>query len=343
MTTVRTAHLTLRPLTPADVADERILRWHTDPEGYALMAEDARTADDARESLEVWQAGWERDGVGYWIAERDELAVGIGGVRVLEHQGRRYLNLYYRLDPSARGAGLATEIGSAAVAHATEWWPDLRVVSRVAPTNEPSLRTIERAGMVALGPYRMPHDPTEAADNLLFESPVVRTGLEGSRDELIDLWCRVNADGGAVGWEGPSPRAEVAAALDAHLDSPGCTLVRLHAPTPQTWDDPQAYGELLGFGFVQRATWFSTRHRGTLYRVMTHPGRRGRNLGRLLMAALHRVAREQGIEICEIGYRGGTGLERFYRQFGYVETGRLPGGLRFSWGAEDDVSMARWL
>lgn len=336
---VPTRRLMLRPMTAADTTDEQVLRWHTDAEGYALMAEEPRSPAQARASLEAWQSAWQRDGIGYWIAERDGLAVGIGGVRVLEHQGRRYLNLYYRLDPAARGTGLGREIASAATAYALEWRSEAGVLARVAASNTPSLHTIERAGMIGLGPFRRPHDPP-GEDNLLFASPVIRTGLERSREDLVDLWCRVNAEGGAVGWEGESPRADVAAALEAHLAADGATLVRLHAPTAQTWGDPAAYGELLGFGIVQRGTWVSVRHRATLYRVMTDPARRGRNLGRLLMAALHRVAREQGVEICEINYRGGTGLERFYQPLGYAETGRLIGGLRFSWGDEDDVAMA---
>ncbi|GAB3579764.1 GNAT family N-acetyltransferase [Calidifontibacter terrae] len=343
MTIVRAARLTLRPLIAADIADPRILAWHTDPEGYELMSEQPRRDADAREALITWQASWEREGIGYWIAERDGIPVGIGGVRPLEHEGRRYLNLYYRLDPTVRGAGLATEIASAATAYALEFHSDLPVIARVAPSNEPSLRTVERAGMVGLGPFQAPRDPVDQPANLLFESPMIRTGVGDCYDALVDLWCRVNAAGGAVGWEGESPRAEVVAALDGHLAAEGSTLVRLHAPTVQTWDDPTAYGELLAFGIVQRGTWFSTRHRATLYRVMTDPAHRGHNLGRLLMAGLHRVAREQGVEICEIGYRGGTGLERFYWQLGYVETGRVVGGLRFSWGDEDDVAMAHRL
>ena len=85
-------------------------------------------------------------------------------------------------------------------------------------------------------------------------------------------------------------------------------------------------------------------HRRTAYRVMSHPERRGRNLGRLLMAAMHRVAREDGVEVVELGVRGGTGADAFYARLGYREVGRLPGGIRVAPGEHrDDIWMARRL
>lgn len=54
---------------------------------------------------------------------------------------------------------------------------------------------------------------------------------------------------------------------------------------------------------------------------------------------LHATARADGHELAHISYRGSTGLEKFYERCGYVETGRVPGGLRFSFGDRDDVDM----
>ena len=94
------------------------------------------------------------------------------------------------------------EIAQAAVAFALEHYPQLPVVARIAAGNEPSLRTVRRSGMVGLGPFRMPHDPPGMPDNLLFQSPAVRLGLDDTYEEVLDLWQRVNAAGGAVGFEG---------------------------------------------------------------------------------------------------------------------------------------------
>lgn len=343
VTAVRTPRLLLRPLTDDDVTDPRILLWHTDPEGYVLMAETPRTEAEAVDALTRWRRQWADEGHGYWIAEQGGEPVGIGGVRAMSYEGTRHLNLYYRLAPEGRGQGFATEIARAATEFAAEHFPQLPVVARVAPTNEPSLRTIRRTAMHELGPFRLPHDPPELRDNLLFQAPAVRFGIGDAYDDVLDLWQRVNAAGGAVGFEGAAPRADVAAALDQHLRSERCTLVRIHAPTYDTFEQPGRVGALLGLGFVQLGTSRVAAHRATLYRVMTDPDLRARGYGRLLMAALHGTARREGAEICEIAYRGGTGLESFYAPLGYVETGRVVGGLRFSWGDVDDVAMARRL
>lgn len=335
-------------MTDDDALDPRILRWHTDPRGYELMYERPyRDTATATARLRSWAARWGSVGVGYWIAERDGLPVGIGGVDPLQHEGRDHLNLYYRLDPSARGQGFAREIATAATAYAAEWWPDRSVVARIAPTNGPSLKVARAAGLVDLGPRRAPQDPGDLPAPRFLRSPFARVGPvhagDSAYDELLDLWCRVNDSGGAVGFEPRAPREAVAEALDRHLTDPHTTLVRLHAPTTRGQDDPPATGPLLGFGFVVLASHFAMRHRCSLMRVMTDPDQRGVNLGRLLMSALHARARKHGRELVQIDYRGGTGLGAFYERCGYVETGRMPGGLRFSFGDRDDVAMTRRL
>ena len=49
-----------------------------------------------------------------------------------------------------------------------------------------------------------------------------------------------------------------------------------------------------------------------------------------------------GIEILEVGCRGGTPAEEVYRRLGFIECGRLPGGIVEPWGerrAYDEVSF----
>ncbi|UIJ35387.1 GNAT family N-acetyltransferase [Allobranchiibius sp. GilTou73] len=346
--TVTTARLTLRPMSEDDACDQRVLTWHTDPRGYELMYEqpypDAATAS-AR--LRSWADRWSSVGVGYWIAERDGVPVGIGGIDPLTFEGRDHLNLYYRLDPSARGQGLAREIAAAGTAYAAEWWPDRPVLARIAPTNAPSVKVARAAGLLDVGARRAPQDPKDQPAPRLLRSPLARVGPvtagDPAYDELLDLWCRVNDSGGAVGFEAHAPREAVADALERHLADAGTTLVRLHAPTSLGREDSSPTGQLLGFGFVVRPTHHAVRHRCSLMRVMTDPKQRGANLGRLLMGTLHAHARSQGCELVQIDYRGGTGLGAFYQRCGYVETGRVPGGLRFSFGDRDDVAMTRRL
>ncbi|NHN56285.1 GNAT family N-acetyltransferase [Calidifontibacter sp. DB0510] len=332
------SELRLRPITDADAADERIIGWHTDPEGYRLMLEEPRSPGEAVSAIREWAAAWERDGLSYWVAERDGEPIGIGGLRQFTHKGVGYLNLYYRLDPSERGRGTAREIARAATAFGVEHRPDLPIVARIGPINEPSLRTARSAGMIELGEFRLPHDPPGEA-SILFNAPHVVTGppTDAERSELLDLWVAVNDAGGAVGFEAGAPRAEVARVLDEHLSSD--MLVRLVHPTMDTFYDPSSYGALIGFGFLRRPTAAVARHRVSLLRVMTDPALRGRWFGRLLVAALHGQARRSGAEIAEIDYRGGTGLGEFYEQCGYAESGRVVDGLKFSFGYRDDVSM----
>lgn len=350
-----TAHLRLRRLRPSDLENPQVLGWFTDPEGYRLMLEDAfADAAAAREALQLWLRAWDEDGLSYWIAERRDTgeAIGMGGVRQVEGPSAQpYWNLFYRLDPGARGSGLAHEIACAATVLVTEWHPELPVAARIAQTNEPSHRTAMRAGMTDLGPWRAPHDPAELPSPKLYQLPVAVIGADGisadgaAYEGLLDLWCSVNQAGGSVGFVPDAPRAEVAAVLDQHLADVRdgrAELVRLMAPTTQTWDDATQVGALLGFGFLVLPTGIFA-HRTTLKRVMVDPQQRGQNRGRLIMAALHAEARALGRDLAEVTYRGGTGLGAFYEQCGYVETGRVPGGLRFPFGDRDDVAMARRL
>ncbi len=62
------------------------------------------------------------------------------------------------------------------------------------------------------------------------------------------------------------------------------------------------------------------------------------------MAAMHRVAREQGVEVAVLDVRSGLGTTRFYEGCGYVEVGRVPGVIRVAPGDDrDSVVMARRL
>ncbi len=345
--TITTKRLVLRPLTGQDAANPTVQGWHTDPAGYALMYEDAYPdALTAERHLRAWAGRWQTHGLGYWIAEYDGRAIGIGGVDPLSDRGIEYLNLFYRLDPTVRGRGFARELTAAATVFAAEWAPNRPVIALVAPRNRPSLRTARRGGLVDVGGWPGRHDPEGAEPSRLLQSPVAAVGPieigSAAYHCVLDLWCAVNDSGGAVGFEPGAARDEVAKVLDAHLADPLATLVRLHAPTAETFDDVSRTGELLGFGFVVGLRSVA-QHRCTLIRVMTSPSRRRINLGRLLVGALHATAREQGRELVQIAYRGGSGLDIFYGQCGYVETGRVPGGLRFSFGDRDDVDMARRL
>jgi GNAT superfamily N-acetyltransferase len=92
-------------------------------------------------------------------------------------------------------------------------------------------------------------------------------------------------------------------------------------------------GRLAALAFITGGQFQLTEHWRTVKRVMVHPDFQGRGYGAQLMAEVERVARAMGLERLTLDCRGGTGNDEFYKKCGYVEYGRLPGGLRL--GAQD--------
>ncbi|MBD3781505.1 MAG: GNAT family N-acetyltransferase [Micrococcales bacterium] len=354
--TLLTDRLRLRPLREAD--RDLWVRLHTDPAQYPFapwaVAPDAGAAEG---KLALALEHWRRHGFGYGVAEDRGSGEALGVAGVIHGRERAHLNLYYRFDRPHHGRGLGPEVARAVVADTVEHGPALPLTATARPDHRASIRTAERAGLTVVGAAEpgavLPGVPPEvvgrarAADPAHVPGPVVllapRPHVHSApfdpptREAVLDLWCATNDSGGAVGFLPGAPRDRVSQALAAHeeqmaagravavlLRDPAGTVVALAwwvaGPNP-----------LLG-------------HRRTAYRVMTDPGRRGRNLGRLLMAAMHRVAREDGVEVAELGVRGGTGVDAFYAGLGYEEVGRLPGGIRVADGDErDDIWMARRL
>ncbi|MBM6405029.1 GNAT family N-acetyltransferase [Phycicoccus sp. CSK15P-2] len=354
--TTTTNRLHLRPLAPTD----RSLwaRLHTAREQYPF-APWARAQDDtAADALfERALAHWAQHGFGYGVVEDRRSGDPLGVAGVIEGRDGENLNLYCRFDVPHQGRGLGTEIARALVADAVEHGPDLPLTATARPEHDASIRTAQRAGLTLVGAAEhdavLPGVPrsvvvrARAADPVDVPGPVVllaprvevhRTRFEpGLRRRVLDLWCSVTEAGGAVGFVRGASRGEVRAALAAHEESMAegrSTAVLLRDATDA----------LVALGWWAETASPLVAHRRTAYRVMTDPGRRGENLGRLLMAAMHRVARADGVEVVELGVRGGTGTDGFYARLGYSEAGRLPGGIRVAPGDDrDDIWMARRL
>ncbi|MBR7744146.1 GNAT family N-acetyltransferase [Phycicoccus sp. BSK3Z-2] len=351
---ITTRRTRVRPATPAD--RDLWVRLHTDPEQYPFAPWWVSTEAQAEEFLERVLAHHEEHGFGYGVVEsrEDGRALGVAGV-VLGAE-RTNLNLYYRLDLEAHGEGLGREVARAVVADAVEHGPDLPLTATARPDHRASIRTAESAGLALVGAVdgadlagvpadvvarARANDPAEvpAAVVLLAPRPDVRREPfdADTRAAVLDLWCAVTEAGGAVGFTPGAPRADVAAALARHEEGMAAGLqvaVLLRDP----WGGVVAAGWWAATGSPLLA------HRRTAYRVMTDPARRGRNLGRLLMAAMHRTARADGVEIADLGVRGGTGTEGFYAALGYTEAGRVRGGIRVAPGDDrDDITMIRHL
>jgi GNAT superfamily N-acetyltransferase len=57
-----------------------------------------------------------------------------------------------------------------------------------------------------------------------------------------------------------------------------------------------------------------------------------RGIARRLIAQCRAHAESMGVEILEIGVRGGTPAEEVYRRLGFIEYARLPRGIKEPWG-----------
>lgn len=317
------ATTTPRPAMPTTVAGRGFVLRRPSPEDAQALGRLVGDEERAADVVGGWVERWTADGYGTWVVEGEggEL-LGFVGVRPRESD----IALTVRSSAAAAQDGRARAALRLAVAHALEWYPDLPLRMRVLREDGTTRGVAESSGLV-----HVPADDHEAKGRSwqVLESPYVRT-FESlppkARESVADLWHRVNQAGGAVGFGGDATREDVNVALDRRaeeLERGALTGVALVSPT----------GELLGVGFLRRETNPLMSHARNAEIVMVDPERRGLSLGRHLMAALHRVAREQGVEILTLDYRDGLGLGHFYEQVGYHEVGRHSGIIRV---ADDD-------
>ncbi|WP_404381987.1 GNAT family N-acetyltransferase [Knoellia locipacati] len=336
---VETAHLTLRPPTTAD--RDAWVSLHRDPRTYWHAPHAmSQTDDDAVAFFERSRQHWAERGFGFWLAE-DRVTRDVVGVCGLKDIEGAFLNLYYRLTFDHLGRGMGREMARASAAHAVEFLPALPVRALVKEINTPSVRTALGSGLERVGTRALHDDLPDEPPSTVFEAPLadaVTTFDEATREQVLDLWMRTNDAGGAVGFLPGAQRDMVDEALAQHEHSMavGSTVAVLLRSAA---DD-----RVLGLSFLVQGSNPLLDHTRTVYRFMIDPDRRGQNLGRLLMAATHRVARESVVEILTLGVRSGTGTSAFYEACGYRESGRVLGAIRVAPGDErDDITMTRRL
>lgn len=331
----RTARLTLRRPSLDDLAFYTAV--HSDERLYA-HAPHVRVTDPAvhEDDLRGWLAAWDEHGFGYWVVEETATGMPVGFAGVRRSEG--FLNLYYRFAAEAHGRGYAKEVSHEALALAAEWLPGIPVQALVKEHNVASVRTALAAGLVRVGTRVLSDDAPDEPPSTVFEAPqLVRVEAvdDTLRAEVLDLWCRVNDSGGSVGFLPGAPRERVAEALAEHerqMAAGDAVAGALRQPD----------GRLVGLAWWVRTSNPLLRHGRWLYRVMVDPARQRRGLGRLLMAGMHRLAREDGAELLQLGVRSGSGASDFYARCGYTEVGRIPGAIRVGPGDDrDDVTMAR--
>jgi [ribosomal protein S5]-alanine N-acetyltransferase len=157
-----TARLSLRRPTPADI--DVIYAIHRDSRACAHNPADMLTTRaDAEDLYRRWDEHWQRHGFGYWVirARRVRKPLGFCGIKVMQLKDHEVLNLFYRLDPSAWGNGIATEAAIGVVGWATAHDPDCPVIARIRPDNAASLRVAAGAGL-----HRAEHLDSQGEDGL---------------------------------------------------------------------------------------------------------------------------------------------------------------------------------
>lgn len=129
--------------------------------------------------IDRWRAGWQRHGLGMWVATSslpvdDGDLVGIGGCSIRHYAA---WNLGFRLRPRYWGRGLAQEIVRAAVTAALQSRPELPITAYLLAGNARSQRTTELAALRLM--WRGPDagNPDPAAVRLLYADRPLTQGV----------------------------------------------------------------------------------------------------------------------------------------------------------------------
>jgi ribosomal protein S18 acetylase RimI-like enzyme len=91
-------------------------------------------------------------------------------------------------------------------------------------------------------------------------------------------------------------------------------------------------GVVAGTGAFVRNTHPLYAHRAEVTGLVVHPDYQRRGIARRIVEQIAETAASMGLEMLEIGVRGGTPAEEVYRRLGFVEWGHLPRGILEPWG-----------
>jgi GNAT superfamily N-acetyltransferase len=153
--------------------------------------------------------------------------------------------------------------------------------------------------------------------------------LNGFEAELADLWYRVSAAGGSVGFGTTVDRIEVERAAERVAGD----VAAGRTPLLALRDDD---GRLMGVVRLERGSDPVVAHRAMLKLLMIDPDVQGHGWGTRLVDGCVALARDLGIEQLYLSCRGRTGLEEYYTKLGWTEVGRYPGGVRVAPGDDRD-------
>jgi len=126
---------------------EELCRFHQDDRVMATLG-GVRSEASTREWLEGDLAHWERHGFGIWVARlrSDGSFAGRGGLRHVRIGGRDEVELAYAIGAELWGRGLASELAETALTLGFERLGLRELVCFALPTNQASLRVMQKAG-----------------------------------------------------------------------------------------------------------------------------------------------------------------------------------------------------
>ena len=155
---LETERLRLRWLTEDD-ADLMLAIWNDSDFVRFVGDRGVRTLDEAREAMRNGILQLYRDyGFGPYrltLCNSDE-AMGICGL--FKRDNLEFPDIGYGLLPAYCGSGYAFEAARAVAEHAREYMNVSKLYAIVSPENTRSVRLLEKLGMVAGEPIRMPGD-----------------------------------------------------------------------------------------------------------------------------------------------------------------------------------------
>jgi len=93
-------------------------------------------------------------------------------------------------------------------------------------------------------------------------------------------------------------------------------------------------GVVVGTALLRRSSNPLCAHCADIEDVVVGGDYQRRGIARRMLECCRAEAARMGIEILEVSARAGTVAEQAYRGLGFIECGRLPGGLKEPWGEQ---------
>jgi RimJ/RimL family protein N-acetyltransferase len=142
---IETERLLVRPFQPDDV--DAMAKIYSDPDVMRHVSIGVLDRERTAALLEDYRRAQERHGFSSWAVVEKESGTVVGDVGFGLYPPTGEPELGYTLAAGFWGRGYALEAARACVAAAFAYLPCLRLVAKVQPDNERSLRLAERLGM----------------------------------------------------------------------------------------------------------------------------------------------------------------------------------------------------